>query len=130
MSFKIVRNINVSLSSKNLLIRENISQLYFVNRHRDSETRVTVKFVDRGDETFVDITELLQIDQALSTIPAFAQPFRLRGYEDSVCQTKKNPRIQNETFLFHLAKFTKYDTEFKKIHLKSNRSYNTNRSNT
>lgn len=72
---------------------------------------MTVKFVDRGDETVVDLTELLQIDQAISTIPAFAQQFRLRGYDDSVCRIKNSSNSKrNPSFL--LAKFAKYDTEF------------------
>jgi hypothetical protein len=58
--------------------------LFFLIRHRESESRVTVKFVDRGDEIVVDISELLRIDNKFSTIPAFAEPFRLRGYDESV----------------------------------------------
>jgi len=43
-----------------------------------------VKLVDRGDEIIVDTSELLQLDKKWSTIPSFAQPFRLRGYDESV----------------------------------------------
>jgi len=53
-------------------------------RNRDSESRVAVKLIDRGDEIIVDISELLQIDDRPASIPAFAQPFRLHGYDESV----------------------------------------------
>lgn len=53
-------------------------------RHRESESRVSVKLVDRGDEIIVDTSELLQIDNRFAGMPAFAEPFRLRGYDESV----------------------------------------------
>jgi hypothetical protein len=53
-------------------------------RHRESESRVSVKLVDRGDEIIVDTSELLQIDSRFSSVPSFAQPFRLHGYNESV----------------------------------------------
>ncbi|CAF4858871.1 unnamed protein product [Rotaria sp. Silwood1] len=52
-------------------------------KHRESETRVSVKLIDRGDEILVDTSELLQIDKSSVSIPNFAQPFRLRGYDES-----------------------------------------------
>ncbi len=62
-------------------------------RNRASESRVSVKLVDRGDEIFVDISELLQIDNKAASIAAFAQPFRLHGYEESVKEENKNFRF-------------------------------------
>lgn len=56
-------------------------------KHRESDTRVLVKLVDRGDELPVDISELLQLEQRYLTIPAFAQPFRLTNYDDSQSTT-------------------------------------------
>ncbi len=53
-------------------------------RHRESESRVSVKLVDRGDEHIVDTSELLQLEKKCSKIPAFAQPFRLYNYDESV----------------------------------------------
>lgn len=53
-------------------------------RHRESESKVSIKFIDRGDEVAVGIAELLTIDNTFTTIPAFAQPFCLNGYEESV----------------------------------------------
>ncbi len=53
-------------------------------RHRESESRVLVKLIDRGDEILVDTSELLQLEKKYSTIPAFAQPFRLYNYDETV----------------------------------------------
>ena len=53
-------------------------------RHRESESRVLVKLVDRGDEIIVDTSELLQLEKKYFTIQAFAQPFRLYNYDESV----------------------------------------------
>jgi hypothetical protein len=47
---------------------------------------VLVKLVDRGDEIMVHTSELLHIDNKLTTKQAFAQPFRLRGYDESVSE--------------------------------------------
>ncbi len=58
-------------------------------RHRESETRVSVKLVDRGDEIIVDTSELLQINKKFTSIAAFAQPFRLFGFDESV-RAKQN----------------------------------------
>jgi hypothetical protein len=55
-------------------------------RQREGETRVLVKLVDRGDEIMVHTSELLHIDNKLTTKQAFAQPFRLRGYDESVSE--------------------------------------------
>ena len=55
-------------------------------RHRESETRVLVKLVDRGDEIIVDTSELLQLESNYCSIPVFAQPFRLHGFDESVRQ--------------------------------------------
>ena len=43
-----------------------------------------MKFVDRGEETILDTSELLPLDQESQSIPAFAQQFRLNGYEQMV----------------------------------------------
>ena len=53
-------------------------------RHRESESRVLVKLVDRGDEIIVDTSELLKLDKNFCKISAFAQPFRLYNYDESV----------------------------------------------
>ena len=49
-----------------------------------SDSRILVQLLDRGDELTVDTSELLQIDKRYKEVHAFAQPFRLFGYEDSV----------------------------------------------
>ncbi|CAF3914337.1 unnamed protein product [Rotaria magnacalcarata] len=54
-----------------------------VIKHRESESRVLVKLVDRGDEVIVDTSELLQLEKKYFKIPAFAQPFRLYNYDES-----------------------------------------------
>ena len=54
-----------------------------VIKHRESETRVLVKLVDRGDEIIVDTSELLQLESNYCSIPSFAQPFRLHGFDES-----------------------------------------------
>lgn len=56
----------------------------FLFRHRESESRVLVKLIDRGDELIVDTSELLQLERKYFTIPAFAQPFRLYNYDETV----------------------------------------------
>jgi hypothetical protein len=43
-----------------------------------------VKLIDRGDEILVDTSELLQLDEKYQSIPAFAQPFRLHKFDESV----------------------------------------------
>jgi hypothetical protein len=58
--------------------------VFFLIRHRKSGSRVIVKLIDRGDEIIVDMSELLQIDNKFSTIAAFAEPFRLHGYDELV----------------------------------------------
>jgi len=75
----------VLLLSKSLKIfvgKKNLIDFAF--RHRESESRVLVKLVDRGDEILVDTSELLQLEKKYFTIPAFAQPFRLYNYDESV----------------------------------------------
>ncbi|CAM2713618.1 unnamed protein product [Rotaria socialis] len=52
-------------------------------KHRESDSRVLVKLVDRGDEVIVDTSELLQLENKYFKIPAFAQPFRLYNYDES-----------------------------------------------
>ncbi|UJR08582.1 hypothetical protein I4U23_012841 [Adineta vaga] len=54
-----------------------------VIKHRESESRVSVKLIDRGDELIVDTSELLQLEKNCATIPVFAQPFRLFNYDES-----------------------------------------------
>ena len=49
-----------------------------------SDTRVSVKFVDRGDEIVVDTSELLQLEKHSMSIPAFAQRFRLNNFDELV----------------------------------------------
>jgi hypothetical protein len=74
----------VLLSSKSLKIFLERKIFGFIFRHRESESRVSVKLVDRGDELIVDTSELLQLEKRYFTIPAFAQPFRLHNYDESV----------------------------------------------
>ncbi|CAF2366667.1 unnamed protein product [Rotaria sp. Silwood2] len=52
--------------------------------HHESESKVFVKLIDRGDETVVHTSELLQINNKFSKIAAFVQLFRLQGYDESV----------------------------------------------
>ncbi|CAF3570765.1 unnamed protein product [Rotaria sp. Silwood1] len=52
-------------------------------KHRESESRVLVKLIDRGDEIIVDTSELLKLEKKYFSIPAFAQPFRLYNYDES-----------------------------------------------
>ncbi|CAF1170367.1 unnamed protein product [Rotaria sordida] len=52
-------------------------------KHRESESRVLVTLIDRGDEIIVDTSELLKLEKKYFTIPAFAQPFRLFNYDES-----------------------------------------------
>ncbi|CAF1184366.1 unnamed protein product, partial [Didymodactylos carnosus] len=49
---------------------------------REGESRVLVQCVDRGDQLVVDTSELLAIDEMYCRVPQFAQPFRLRGYDE------------------------------------------------
>jgi hypothetical protein len=68
-------------------------------RHRESESRVLVKLVDRGDEIVVDTSELLQLEKRYSTIPAFAQPFRLYNYDESVRLFRLEMKYEIGSFL-------------------------------
>ena len=70
-------------------IARNRSRIRLVSfRHRESETRVRVKLIDHGEEILVDTSELLQLEKNCSTIPAFAQPFRLYNYDETVRETQ------------------------------------------
>ncbi|CAF3449775.1 unnamed protein product, partial [Rotaria sp. Silwood2] len=62
--------------------------------HHESESKVFVKLIDRGDETVVHTSELLQINNKFSKIAAFVQLFRLQGYDES----------QNTTSVTHTLK--------------------------
>lgn len=53
-------------------------------RRRENEKKIPVKFIDRGDEIIVDISELLQLEKSFASVPGFACPFRLSGYDDTV----------------------------------------------
>ena len=73
-----------------------------------------MKLVDRGDEIFVDTSELLTIDQNLRSVPAFAQPFRLHGFDESV-RTKSSSFNRESTFESILVeKFSSDNVEFEK----------------
>ena len=61
-------------------------------RHRENDSRVLVKLIDRGDEILVDTSELLKLDRSLLSPPPFAQPFRLEGYDESVSRTGAGSR--------------------------------------
>ena len=61
-------------------------------RHRENDARVLVKLIDRGDEILVDTSELLKLDGSWLSIPAFAQPFRLEGYDQSVSRSGADSR--------------------------------------
>ncbi|CAF1167599.1 unnamed protein product, partial [Didymodactylos carnosus] len=54
-----------------------------VIKRREGESRVLVQCFDRGEELVVDTSELLAIAEPYSSVPQFAQPFRLRGYDES-----------------------------------------------
>ena len=43
-----------------------------------------MKLVDRGDEVVLDTSELLPLNPAYEKLPAFAQLFRLDGFDESV----------------------------------------------
>lgn len=49
-----------------------------------TDTRVSVKLIDRGDEIVVDTSELLQMEKQLLSIPIFAQRFRLNNHDELV----------------------------------------------
>lgn len=55
-----------------------------LSRNRESESRVLVKLVDRGDSTIVDTSELLKLEDRCLSVPAFVQPFRLHNYDEAV----------------------------------------------
>ena len=42
-----------------------------------------VKLIDRAEEILVDTSELLRLDNQLASIPAFAQLFRLHGFDET-----------------------------------------------
>lgn len=56
----------------------------FFVRSRDSDTKARVKLVDRGEEVVLDTSELLPLNPVYEKLPAFAQPFRMDGFEESV----------------------------------------------
>ncbi|CAF1434332.1 unnamed protein product [Adineta ricciae] len=45
-------------------------------------SRVSVKLIDRGDEIIVDRSELLAPEKGYSSVPPFAVPLRLNGYDE------------------------------------------------
>ncbi|CAF4382159.1 unnamed protein product, partial [Rotaria sordida] len=63
-------------------------------KRRENDTRASVKLIDRGDEVIVDISELLQIEKNISSIPIFAQPFRLRGYDELQNSANLTPTLK------------------------------------
>ncbi|CAF4012309.1 unnamed protein product [Rotaria sp. Silwood2] len=65
------------------VIQQGVKYHRVVIKHRESESRVLVKLIDRGDEIIVDTSELLKLEKKYYTIPAFAQPFRLYNYDES-----------------------------------------------
>ncbi|CAF0932785.1 unnamed protein product [Rotaria sp. Silwood1] len=76
------------------IIRQYDHYYRVIIKHHESESKVLVKLIDRGDETVVHTSELLQINNKFSKIPAFVQPFRLQGYDES----------QNTTSVTHTLK--------------------------
>lgn len=67
------------------LIFIHLSELNNIQRVRNEEVRVQVKFIDRGDECLSDISELLKLTGGFETIPPFVHQFSLGGHENSVC---------------------------------------------
>ncbi|CAF3736241.1 unnamed protein product [Rotaria socialis] len=68
-------------------------------KRRESQSKVLVKLIDRGDEIIVHTSELLQIDNKFSTISAFVQPFRLHYCDES--QNSANVTRQLKNLLFN-----------------------------
>ena len=81
-------------------------------RSRDSDTKVRVQLVDRGDEVVLDTSELLPLNPMFEKIPVFAQRFFLDGYDESV--RMKNVE-QNTSTLVFLEKFSDDDKKFQTV---------------
>lgn len=58
-----------------------------------------MKLIDHGEEVLVDISELLQLEKQCSTIPAFAQPFRLYNYDETVSVTQLMEKEKNNEYI-------------------------------
>lgn len=81
-------------------------------RSRDSDTKVRVQLVDRGDEVVLDTSELLPLNPMFEKIPVFAQRFCLDGYDELV--RMKNFEQNTSTFVF-LEKFSDDDKKFQTV---------------
>ncbi|CAF3635376.1 unnamed protein product [Rotaria sp. Silwood1] len=92
-------NVTVILIGNLCAIQQGNKYYRVIIKRRKSQSKVLVKLIDRGDEIIVDTTELLQIDNKFSTIPAFVQPFRLHPCDES--QNSANVTRQLKKLLFN-----------------------------
>ncbi|CAF2101598.1 unnamed protein product [Rotaria magnacalcarata] len=92
-------NVTVILDGNLCAIQQSDKYYRVIIRRRESQSKVLVKLIDRGDEIIVHTSELLQIDNKFSTIPAFVQPFRLHHCDES--QNSANVIRQLKKLLFN-----------------------------
>ncbi|CAF1033127.1 unnamed protein product [Rotaria sordida] len=87
-------SVNVLVEGTPCVVQQGDKYHRVLIKRRENDTRASVKLIDRGDEVIVDISELLQIEKNISSIPIFAQPFRLRGYDELQNSANLTPTLK------------------------------------
>ncbi|CAF4415925.1 unnamed protein product [Rotaria socialis] len=105
-------NVTVILDGNLCAIQQSDKYYRVIIRRRESQSKVLVKLIDRGDEIIVHGSELLQIDNKFSTIPAFVQPFCLHHCDES--QNSANVIRQLKKLLFNQSVYITRQPQSKK----------------